>query len=132
MPLCASECLRREHNPLPTFLDGVPTIRALVKFDISKNNLRAEGGKALAEALKGNKIMKELSIAGNWLSRKADNINATDMSGMIAISGAIPTMGALTSLNVSKNMLCGIDEYGNGTYDASGVTALADAIENHQ
>ena len=39
---------------------------------------------------------------------------------------------ALTSLNLSKNELCGIDEYGDGEYDASGVTALADAIGKHQ
>ena len=39
---------------------------------------------------------------------------------------------ALTSLNVSKNMLCGLNQYGHGTYDASGVTALADAIGKHQ
>jgi hypothetical protein len=29
-------------------------------------------------------------------------------------------MGALSSLNLASNSLCGIDEYGNGTYDASG------------
>ena len=45
---------------------------------------------------------------------------------------AIPTIGALTSLNLSMNELCGIDEDGDGEYDASGVTALADAIGKHQ
>ena len=44
----------------------------------------------------------------------------------------VPTIRALTSLNLSKNELCGIDEYGDGEYDASGVTALADAIGKHQ
>ena len=39
---------------------------------------------------------------------------------------------ALTSLNLSENELCGIDEDGDGEYDASGVTALADAIGKHQ
>ena len=39
---------------------------------------------------------------------------------------------ALTSLNLRKNELCGIDEDGDGEYDASGVTALADAIGKHQ
>lgn len=36
------------------------------------------------------------------------------------------------SLNVSNNALCGINEYREGTYDASGVTALAEAIGKHQ
>jgi hypothetical protein len=28
--------------------------------------------------------------------------------------------GAMTSLNLASNCLCGIDEYGDGVYDASG------------
>ena len=52
--------------------------------------------------------------------------------GAIALADAIKNNGALTSLNVSNNALCGLNKYGRGTYDASGVTALADAIENHQ
>ena len=39
---------------------------------------------------------------------------------------------AMTSLNVSNNQLVGLNEYGHGTYDASGVTALADAIGKHE
>ena len=42
------------------------------------------------------------------------------------------TKGALTSLNVSNNALCGIDEDGDGDFDASGLIALADAIGKHQ
>ena len=76
---------------------------ALVKFTISDNDLRAEGGKALAEALKDNTIMKELNIAKNNLSYNA-HAN-TDTSGVIAISDAIPTMGALTSLNLANNQI---------------------------
>ena len=36
------------------------------------------------------------------------------------------------SLNVSNNQLVGLNKYGYGTYDASGVTALADAIGKHK
>ena len=70
--------------------------RALVKLDASHNEIRAEGGKALAEALKDNKIMKELNIASNNLGY--DFNDNTDMSGVIAISNAIPTMGALETI----------------------------------
>ena len=78
-------------------------IRALVKFDISKNGLYAEGTKVVAEALKGNQIMTELSISGNRMTY--DGSNSGDMSGVIAISNAIPTMRALTSLNLASNLL---------------------------
>ena len=43
----------------------------------------------------------------------------------------IKNNGALTLLNLSENELCGIED-GDGEYDASGVTALADAIGKHQ
>jgi hypothetical protein len=40
--------------------------------------------------------------------------------GIIALANAIPDMGAMTSLNLASNCLCGLDEYGDGAYDASG------------
>jgi Ran GTPase-activating protein (RanGAP) involved in mRNA processing and transport len=85
--------------------DGVRANRVLVKFTISDNNLRAEGGKALAKALKNNTIMKELNIAKNYLGYDANGCD--DMSGVIAISNAIPTMGALKKLLMAKNRIRG-------------------------
>ena len=31
-------------------------------------------------------------------------------------------------MNLSRNQLCGIDEYGGGTFTAEGITAIADAL----
>ena len=84
-----------------------------MKFDISKNQLYAVGSKAIAEALAGNQVMTELNIAGTDLGKK--DWETTDMSGVIAIGNAIPTMRALTSLDVSSNELT---DYGR---DMSGV-----------
>ena len=56
-----------------------------------------EGGKAIAAALKGNSIITDLNIASNGLGIKADR-SAYDMSGVIAIGNAIPTMGALETI----------------------------------
>ena len=75
----------------------------MVKFDISDNCLCAEGGKALAEALKDNQVMTELNIASNYLGE--DMEDNPDMSGVIAIGNAIPTMRALSNLNISANNL---------------------------
>jgi Ran GTPase-activating protein (RanGAP) involved in mRNA processing and transport len=80
---------------------GVSANGALVKFDIGNNGLFANGGKALAEALKGNNVMQELNIASNVLARTSSY--HSDMSGVIAISDAIPTMGALVSANLLNN-----------------------------
>ena len=38
--------------------------------------------------------------------------------------------GALSKFDVSSNEICGLDEYGDGKYDTSGLSALAKAISN--
>ena len=90
----------------------------MTKFDISSNDIRAEGGKALAEGLKGNQVIKELNFSGNKLGY--DPSGYTGTSGIIAIADVIPGMGAMTSLNLASNCLCGLGEDGDGVYDASG------------
>jgi hypothetical protein len=84
--------------------DGIKNSEALAKFDISDNDIRAEGGKALAEALKGNQVITELSAAGNRLvHRVSGGVYVTDMSGVTALAAAIPDMEALTKLNIGRN-----------------------------
>jgi Leucine-rich repeat (LRR) protein len=76
----------------------------LTKFDISDNTILAEGGKALAEALKGNQTITELSAAGNRLAQRVSfGSYDTDMSGVTALADAIPDMGAISSINLLKN-----------------------------
>eukprot|EP00935_MAST-01C_sp_MAST-1C-sp1_P000186 g186.t1 len=99
--------------------DGIKNNGALVKFDISSNCLCEKGTKALAEALKGNQIMSELNISGNQMTRGSSGFSGK-MSGVIAIADAIPTIGAMTSLNVSNNDLC-----------AEGAKHVAEAIKVH-
>jgi Ran GTPase-activating protein (RanGAP) involved in mRNA processing and transport len=38
--------------------------------------------------------------------------------------------GSLSKLDISRNQICGLDERGNGTYDASGLAALAKSVGN--
>jgi hypothetical protein len=84
-------------------------------LSLKGNNLRADGGKALAAGLKGNQVITELNIADNDLTTGGSN-----MSGVAALADVIPGMRVLSSLNLASNSLCGINMYGNGTYDASG------------
>ena len=99
-----------------------------MKFDMSNNGLCAAGSKALAEALTGNQIMTELNIASNYMGTV--NGDTPDMSGVIAMSDAISTMGALTSLNISANSLGGYwdDDIGRQISDMTGIGALMAAI----
>ena len=92
-------------------------IRAVTSLDISNNMLFANGGKALAESLKGNKVMQELNISGNYLGYNSDfNSN---LSGVIAVSYAIPTMGAMAKFTFS----------GFGGYDRPPVTMETSMLE---
>jgi hypothetical protein len=117
--------------------DAIKNNGALVKLDISKNDLYAAGGKALAEALHGNQVMTELNLAGNSLG-PVQRKGAADMWGITAVSGAIPTMGALTSLNISNNMLGGKYSDGSGgdapydaPYTAAGLKALREMLQTN-
>jgi Ran GTPase-activating protein (RanGAP) involved in mRNA processing and transport len=76
---------------------------ALLHFDISDNNIGADGGKALVEALKGNQVITTLSIAKNNLSVNSSGDN--DMSGVVALADAIPGMGAISVVNLEKNKI---------------------------
>jgi hypothetical protein len=69
-------------------------------LSLKSNKLGVDGGKALAEGLKGNSAIKELNIADNELTNYGRN-----MSAIVALAGAIPAMGALLKLSLSRNGL---------------------------
>ena len=73
----------------------------LLVLSLKSNNLHADGGKALAEGLKGNTVITELDISSNALGK--NSYGETDMSGVIALADAIPDMRALTKLDISDN-----------------------------
>ena len=98
---------------------GLKNNGALVKFDISNSNVCAAGGKALAAALNGNQVMTELNLAGNRIGL-VQQYGKADMSGVMDIAYTIPTMGALTFLNLAGNYLF-----------AEGAKHIAEVIKGH-
>ena len=80
----------------------IPDMRALSHFDISSNDLRTEGGKALPEALKGNQIMTALNVSSNALTYNT-KAEPGKMDGLVALADAISDMGALTKLDACSN-----------------------------
>jgi hypothetical protein len=84
------------------------------------NRIGTEQAQALAKILKEHATLK--SLCGN----KGDETEL-DMSGKgmrawdaIMLAPEIADNGALSSLNLASNYLCGINKYGAGTFDASG------------
>ena len=68
--------------------------------------------------LKGTEPVESLDLSGKKLG----------VASAIVIASLISVNGSLTSLNLGHNQLCGLDEYGRGTYTADGITAIADAL----
>ena len=54
--------------------------------------------------------------------------NRLGAEGAAALAPALAANGSLTSLNLSSNQLCGLDNRGRGTYTEEGITAIADAL----
>jgi|EP00900_Chrysochromulina_parva_P003819 hypothetical protein len=92
----------------------------LTALDLSFNDLKDEGVSAVCEAIKSNKETKLAS-----LNVKKNGICSI---GAIAIAAMVAVTGGLTSLNLSYNQLCGLDDHGRGTHTAVGITAIADAL----
>jgi hypothetical protein len=84
-------------------------------LNLASNELRAEGTKLLAAALKGNQIMTELNISSNAMTLGSGR---GDISGVIALADVISDMRAMTSLNLASNKL-----------GAEGTKIVADAIK---
>ena len=72
--------------------------------------------------LKGTEPVESLDLSNKRLG----------VASAIVIASLIGVNGALTTINLSKNMLCGVDDWGRGalrgTYTAEGITAIADAM----
>jgi Leucine-rich repeat (LRR) protein len=92
----------------------------LTALDLSSNDLKDEGISAVCKAIQSNKETKLASL--NFESNRIGPVGANAVAAMVAVTGA------LTSLDLSGNQLCGLDRYGCGTYTAEGITAIADAL----
>ena len=96
----------------------------LTALDLSSNYLTDEGVSAVCEAIQSNKETKLTSL--NLGDNEIGPVGANAVAAMVVVTGS------LTSINLSKNKLCGVwtDDDGEqqGTYTAEGITAIADAL----
>ncbi|KOO21250.1 protein nlrc3 [Chrysochromulina tobinii] len=96
----------------------------LTALNLSLNSLKDEGVSAVCKAIQSNKETKIASL--NFGSNCIGPVGANAVAAMVAVTGA------LKSINLSGNQLCGIwtgwRGQQHGTYTAEGVTAIADAL----
>ena len=92
----------------------------LTELSISGNHVGDEGVGAICEAIKSNKETKLVSL--NFRSNGIGPVGANTVAAMVAVTGA------LTSIDLFGNDLCGLGWEGKGIYTAEGITAIADAL----
>jgi hypothetical protein len=97
----------------------------LTSINISNNQIIStaggkEAGKALGDMLKHNSALKSIDLSSNLAGDYSKSLEFVK-----ELAAGIRDNGAMTSLNLADNRLCGINKYGNGTYDASGKWPLA-------
>ena len=128
--------------------DALRVNGALTALYLSSNYLKDEGVSAVCKAIQSDKKTKlaSLNFGNNGIGPVGANavavmvvvtgsLTSLDLSknrlgaeGAAALAPALAANGSLTSLNLGHNQLCGLDEYGRGTYTADGITAIADAL----
>ena len=110
----------------------IPVMGALTVTNLLGNQLDAKSAKMLSEVAK----QKGISLCGIQRQQTTADFSNQNLQPPDAIllasdlSQAVVT-GALTSINLSDNKMCGVwtDLYGqHGTYTAEGITAIADAM----
>ena len=118
----------------------IPVMGALTRVDVRHNNIAGDSAVQLAAAVLGNlKIEKFNEIPIKEM--RANSFTELDLKGKgtwpigveggMVVAGLIPAMGALTSLDLSNNALCGVWSKGgtvSGTYTEEGITAIAEAL----
>ena len=50
------------------------------------------------------------------------------VEGGLLLAYLVPAMGGLTTIDLSENQLCGVNDRGIGSYTTDGITAIADAL----
>ena len=107
----------------------------MTSLHLGKNKIPVENMNeiiAIVEAKPAMKVLCAVPFRDKTITELDVSGQSLGVEGALVIRRYLENNGALTSLNVSNNMLCGLNQDGLGTYDASGVTALADAIGKHE
>ena len=106
--------------------DALRVNGSLTSVKLGGNSLGGEGWGAIFAAICGNKDSKIMSLGASY-----EDISPAG-GKLIAEALRTSVTGSLTSIDLSKNALCGVVQFPSGhvsgTYTAEGITAIADAL----
>jgi hypothetical protein len=109
----------------------------LRKLNLSANRMATkEAGVILGNMLIHNSNLRELNVSNNSesLNSKGEWIRDCSYDGpgfAEGLSKGLSRNQVLSVLNVARNSLCGICEYGQGKYNATGIVALSHAVKHN-
>jgi hypothetical protein len=84
----------------------------------------------MEDASQGNTVTMDTTMTEADFSNKHLGASGTMILAAFISSKNMTGKGALSKLDISGNRICGLDGYGIGTYDASGLAALTKSIGN--
>ncbi|KAK3249355.1 hypothetical protein CYMTET_41213 [Cymbomonas tetramitiformis] len=96
----------------------------LTELDLSGKRLRPEDAIILGALLVSNTSLNTLDLRWNDIGPEG----AKALAVALTPNAEGVFNGSLSTLDLGRNQLCGVDFNGDGTYDASGIKALADAL----
>ncbi|KAK3282617.1 hypothetical protein CYMTET_9653 [Cymbomonas tetramitiformis] len=108
--------------------------RSLNTLDICDNGITGEAARQLAEVVLAHPSIKVFNKI-QMQNLKDDKVTELDLSmkkigvpGALVLGRLLVSNGSLNELYLDSNQLCGLNIFGEGTYDASGNKALAEAL----
>lgn len=93
----------------------------LVSLDVQHNGLGPNGAEALAQAFKRSSLT-QLNAAQNFM----------EPTGLTTLGRAIGLSNTLTALDLSSNLLCGINSEGAGRHTTAAIKVLAASVGKSQ
>ena len=90
----------------------------LLILNLNYNKLGADGAEFLAEGCRKNTTLRTLCVAWNRIGPV----------GLMAIADMLADNKTLTELDIASNEVCGVNSFGQGTFDAEGMSQLADNL----
>merc|ERR1719424_2777585 len=104
-------------------------------LDVCSNNITGDAANHMATVVLEHATMTDFcgiplaSMRENSITELNLENKGVGVPGAIVLSKLLPSAAALTSLKLANNQLCGLDQFGEGTYTTEGITKLCEALK---
>ena len=107
-------------NPIP--VQQLKGIEPVATLNLSGQALSFPSAVVISKLVQDNAVLKELDLARNTFTAESAQV----------IAEMITANTILRQLDLSANHICGLNKYGSGKHDVTGIRAIISAIESNQ